>query len=97
VPFVIEQPTGDLTISKPVTFAAKLTRESRATRSMMWLWTGEASGDGQGYRVLATQNGSFPLPPDLAKTFPAVMHLRLYGMNANGKVYEVDSGCGLKQ
>jgi len=37
------------------------------------------------------------LPPDLAKTFPAVMHVRLYGMNANGKVYEVDSGCGLKQ
>ena len=96
VPFTIEQPTGDLATSKPVTFAAKLTRESRATRSMMWLWTGEAAGDGQGYRVLATQNGTFPLPPDLAKTFPAVMHLRLYGMNANGKVYEVDSGCGLK-
>ena len=25
------------------------------------------------------------------------MHLRLYGMNANGKVYEVDTGCGLDQ
>jgi len=97
VPFVIEQPTGDLTASKPVTFSAKLTRESRATRSMMWMWTGEVAGDGQGYRVLATRNGTFPLPADLAKNYPAVMHLRLYGMNGNGKVYEVDTGCGLKQ
>jgi hypothetical protein len=98
VPFVIEQPAGDLSVSKPVTFSAKLTRESRATRSMMWVWTGDASGQGQGYRVLATsQNGTFTLPADLAATYPAVMHLRLYGMNANGKVYEVDTGCGLNK
>jgi hypothetical protein len=98
VPFVIEQPTGDLSASKPVIFSAKLTKESRATRSMMWVWTGEASGEGQGYRVLSTsQQGTFPLPPDLARDFPAVMHLRLYGMNALGKVYEVDTGCGLNQ
>jgi hypothetical protein len=98
VPFVIEQPAGDLSISKPVTFSAKLTRESRASSSMMWLWTGEASGEGQGYRVLATtQKGTFPLPADLAGTYPAAMHLRLYGMNANGKVYEVDTGCGLNK
>jgi hypothetical protein len=98
VPFTIEQPTGDLAVSKPVTFAAKITHESRATRSMMWVWTGEAAGEGQGYRVLATsQNGTFPLPADLANNYPATMHLRLYGMNANGKVYEVDTGCGLNQ
>jgi hypothetical protein len=98
VPFVIEQPTGDLTVSKPVAFSAKITRDSRATRSMMWEWTGDASGEGQGYRVLAgTQQGTFTAPPGLAATYPAVMHLRLYGMNANGKVYEVDAGCGLKQ
>ena len=54
------------------------------------------AADGQGYRVLSTsQSGSFGLPPDLALQFPAIMHLRLYGMNANGKVYEVDTGCGL--
>jgi hypothetical protein len=98
VPFTIEQPVGDLAVPKPVTFSAKLTRESRATRTMMWVWTGEAAGEGQGYRVLATsRNGTFPLPADLARNFPAVMHLRLYGMNANGKVYEVDTGCGLIQ
>ena len=98
VPFVIEQPTGDISVSKPIVFSAKLTRETRATRTMMWLWTGEASGQGQGYRVLATsQKATVPLPPDLAETLPAVMHLRLYGMNANGKVYEVDAGAGLNK
>jgi hypothetical protein len=98
VPFVIEQPTGDLSLSKPVTFSARITRETRATRSMMWVWTGDASGQGQGYRVLATsQKGTYPMPADLAATYPAVIHLRLYGMNANGKVYEVDAGCGLNQ
>ena len=98
VPFAIEQPTGDLSVSKPATYSAKITKETRATRSMMWLWTGEVAADGQGYRVLATgQKASQPAPADLARNFPAVMHLRLYGMNANGKVYELDTACGLEK
>lgn len=32
------------------------------------------------------------IPPDLAVHFPAIAHLRLYGMNAMGKVYELDMG-----
>jgi hypothetical protein len=93
VPFVIEQPSGDISKSKPWAFAAKLTRESRATRTMWWLWMGDVAADHQGYRVLATgQKGQATIPPDLAKNFPAILHLRLYGMNANGKVYEADSG-----
>jgi hypothetical protein len=96
VPFVIEHPSGDLPISAPVSYSAKITRESRATRLMRWLWIGDVAADGQGFRVLATsQEGTFRLPGDLALEFPAIMHLRLYGMNANGKVYEVDTGCGL--
>src|ERR1035437_9339607 len=82
VPFAIEAPAGDLSVTKPVEFAAKLTKESRATRSMRWLWLGDVAADGQGFRVLATgQKGTFAIPPDLAKNYPAVMHLRLYGMN----------------
>ena len=51
------------------------------------------AADHQGVRVLATgQKGNFQVPPDLARSYPADMHLRLYGMNANGKVYEVDTG-----
>ena len=93
VPFAIEAPKGTLSVSKPTPFAAKMTRESRATRSMMWLWMGEVAADQQGYRVLATsQKGNMQAPRDIAKNYPATMHLRLYGMNANGKVYELDSG-----
>ncbi len=96
VPFAIEQPKGDLTMSMPVMYSAKLTRQSRATRWMMFLWKGEVSADHQGYRILATgKQATAPLPADIARTFPAVMHLRLYGMNANGKVYELDTACGI--
>lgn len=98
VPFVIEQPTGDLSLSKPTPFAAKLTKETRATRSMYWLWMGEVAADHQGYRVLATgQKGTMQPPRGIATYFPALMHLRLYGMNANGKVYEIDAACQINQ
>jgi hypothetical protein len=94
VPFAIEQPTGDLSLSRPSPYAAKVTRETRATRSMRWLWMGEVAADRAGYRVLATgQKGTMPVPPGIARNFPALMHLRLYGMNANGKVYELDAAC----
>jgi hypothetical protein len=33
----------------------------------------------------------------LAKNFPAIMHLRLYGMNSNGKVYTMDAAFGLNK
>jgi len=59
---------------------------------------GDVAADGQGYRVLATgQKGNLRPPPDIAKNFPAVMHLRLYGMNANGKVYELDAALGINR
>jgi hypothetical protein len=91
VPFTIEQPVQDPSVRVPPPFAAKITRETRATRSMMWLWTGDVSADGQGYRVLATGSKGTMRPfTGIAKNFPATMHLRLYGMNANGKVYAID-------
>jgi len=37
VPFTIEQPIEDIHVRVSPPFAAKLTRETRATRSMMWL------------------------------------------------------------
>jgi len=98
VPYTIEQPSGDITVGKPAEYAEKMKRETRATRSMMWLWLGEVAADGQGYRVLGTAaKGSFTVPPGLAKNFPAVLILRLYGMNANGKVYELDDAVGLNR
>ena len=92
VPFEIVQPSGAaMTESHPPSFAAKITKETRATRSMMWLWTGESTADSEGYRVIGTgQKGTLQIPSHIAVTYPAVMGLRLYGMNANGKVYSVD-------
>jgi hypothetical protein len=91
VPFDIEQPSGDISLSKPAAFAVKMKRETRATRSMMYVWTGESAADGQGFRVLGTgAKGTLRADPGIAKNFPAVLHLRLLGMNANGKVYALD-------
>ena len=72
VPFTIEQPAADINVRVSPPFAAKLTKETRATRTMMWLWTGEVSADGQGYRVLATgQKGVMRPLAGIAKNFPA--------------------------
>ena len=98
VPFQIEQPAGDLSVSKPAPYSAKITRQTRATGSMMWLWTGDITSDRQGYRVLGTgQKGDMQPPASMAKTLPATLLLRVYGMNANGKVYELNKACQLTQ
>lgn len=99
VPYEIVEPSADtLSVAKPVRLAAKVTRETRGTRSMMWLWTGEVSADGQGYRVLgAGQEGETRIPAGIAMRYPAVLSLRLAGMNANGKVYFLDKVYRLTQ
>jgi len=91
VPFTVEQPTQDLTLKVSAPYAAKLTKETRATRTMWYLWTADVSTGGQGYRVIGTgASGTFRPLNGIAKEFPAIMHLRVYGMNANGKVYALD-------
>jgi hypothetical protein len=90
-PFAIDQPSGDLAIGRPAPYAAKITRATRATRSMSWVWTGEVPAEGQGFRVLSSgAQGTFEPPAELARNYPAVLLVRLYGMNANGKVYTID-------
>ena len=65
---------------------------------MMYLWTGEVSSDGSGYRVLATgERGTMQIPADIGRKFPALLNVRLYGMNANGKVYQLDRVYHLNQ
>jgi hypothetical protein len=91
VPFTIEQPSTDLSLKVSAPYAAKLTKETRATRTMMYLWTGDVSAGGQGYRVIGTgASGTLRPLNGIAREFPAIMHLRVYGMNANGKVYALD-------
>lgn len=92
IPFEVSAPTGDaLIVGKPLKFAAKLTKETRASKAMLYLWTVEATNDKQGYRVIGTtREGEFTIPESIARTYPAVMNLRVYGINGNGKVYAID-------
>jgi hypothetical protein len=87
-----EPPGPELSISKPARYAAKLKRETRATRTMCYLWTGEVLGDGQGFRVLGTgQEGEFQVSKALPAPKPdSSLTLHVTGMNANGKVYILD-------
>ncbi len=69
----------------------KLKRETRGTREMRYLWTGEVPTEGRGYRILGTgPQGTLQIPDTLAKIFPAVFNMRIYAINAVGKVYAVD-------
>ena len=92
LPFTVEEPSAhSLTAGKPVQFAAKLTRQTRATRAMMYLWTAEVPTDGQGYRVIGTGSpGTFAIPASVARNFPAVLVIHLTALNANGKAYAAD-------
>jgi hypothetical protein len=92
IPFVIEAPSEEtIQAGKRVKFAAKLTRETRASKAMMYVWTAEITVDHQGYRVIGTgQGGDFVVPVALSKSYPAVLNLRLYGINGVGKVYALD-------
>lgn len=92
LPYEIVEPAGDqLPVGKPVKFGVKLTRATRATRAMLYLWTAEVTGGDQGFRVLATtDSGEFEVPPGIVKRRPANLNLRLLGMNALGKVYSVN-------
>ncbi len=96
-PFEIALPSGDASLSSPGKYEAKLKRETRATRSMMYLWTGEVTAGGKGSRVVGTgREGTLQIPKDVTKQVPAVFNLHVWGMNANGKVYSQDKIVTLK-
>jgi len=92
VPFAIDAPSErSLPAAKPVQFSTKITRQTRATGSMMFLWTAEVPTDGEGFRVIGTGSpGSFIIPPNIAQNFPAVLAVHLTALNAHGKAYALD-------
>lgn len=99
LPFEIAQPaTNTISLRSPGQFAVKLTKETRATRRMQYVWTGEVSADGESYRVLGTgPQGSLQIPSNIARRFPALLHIRVTAMNANGKIYIADRNYDLTQ
>jgi hypothetical protein len=92
IPFKIDEPAkDDLSASKPQPYKLTLTKQTRGTRWMYYMWTGEVVTTGQGARVLGTgPDGTFRIPPEFVTKGPAVLNLHLSGMNANGKVYALD-------
>ena len=92
IPFEIVEPSADeLRAGADVKYAVKIKRETRGTRSMMYLWTGEVVAGAKGARVLGTgSEGVFQIPPDLIATGEAVLNLRVTAVNANGKAYSLD-------
>lgn len=99
VPFAMVEPTVDtVSLQRPAPYAVQLRKTTRATRTMMYVWTGEVVTGGQGARVLGTgEKGQLKIPADLATKFPAVLSLRVIGMNANGKIYAADKVLRLTQ
>jgi hypothetical protein len=98
IPFELVEPAaGDIAAGQPVPFKMKLKRETYATRRMMYLLVGEVARDGQAARVIATGAGdTLTVPKGIAATLPAVMMVRVLGMNAAGKVYATQQVFGLK-
>jgi hypothetical protein len=99
VPFEIQLPAeGEITAGEVVEFNATLKKTNRATSNMMWLWTAEVPASGLGYRTVATtQFGRFTIPPDIAREFPATLHLRVAGIDGNGKLFSTDRVYTLKK
>src|ERR1700722_8899892 len=92
IPFeVTAVPENMLVAGVPTEFSVKLTRATRATRSMMFLWTAEVVAGGRGFRVLGTGSpGPFGGPASVPANFPAVLSIHVTALNAHGKAYQTD-------
>ncbi len=92
IPFDINiKDSMDIKAGMPIPYEIRITKDSRATRFMQYLITADVPTEGQGMRVISTQSkGTLILPPSLATKYPAVLNLRVAGMNANGKLYFMD-------
>ena len=92
LPYEIVEPSTDTIVAgKEIKYAVKLKRETRGTRSMMYMWTAEVASDGQGARVVATgSEGNLRIPPSIIRNYPAVLNMRVTALNANGKAYSLD-------
>ena len=90
LPFAIQFPTeSELTAGREHEFSATLTKSTIAAKRMLWLWTAETAGSGRGRRILGTrQFGSFPIPADIAASYPATLSVRLFGIDGAGRLFE---------
>jgi hypothetical protein len=92
VPFTVVEPSGaELSLAQPAAYAIKLTRETKALQRTMYEWTGEVTLSDRGPRVIGIgPGGTFHIPANIARDYPAALHVRITGMNGLGKVYTLD-------
>ena len=92
VPFDVVEPSGDtISLSKPLEYSIKMKRETKALQHMMYEWTGEVTVDNRSYRIIGSgANGTLRIPGNIARDYPAALHVKVMGMNALGKVYTLD-------
>jgi hypothetical protein len=92
VPFDVVEPSGDtISLSKPAKYSIKMNRETKALRHMMYEWTGEVTADNRSYRIIGTgASGTLRIPANIARDYPAALHLKVTAMNGLGKVYTLD-------
>lgn len=97
-PYEVSSPAGSgLSLANPPQFSLKITRNSRATRTLLVEWTGEVTAAGQGYRVIGVgREGPLRIPPAIVPIGSAAsLLMHVFVLNANGKVYEIDKVFGL--
>ncbi len=96
-PFEISQPGGDsISLSDPISYAVKLTRANRASRTMQYVWWGEIAHGGDGARVLGIGSGGKSDALNKMAADAPNINIRVEAINANGKAYEVDKVYELK-
>jgi hypothetical protein len=99
LPFTINIPDNtDLKAGAAIPFEIKIVKDTRATRFMQYHVSVDVPTEPQGLRIVSTEaKGTFTIPVNVATRFPAVLNLRVTGMNANGKVYALDRVVRLTQ
>ena len=98
LPFTLALPAAadSISASHATPYRITLKRETRASKAMQYVITGEVTADGQGSRVLATgAQGVLTIPANLTQRYPALLHLRIEAVNGVGKAYSFDQNFNL--
>lgn len=88
---VTPAPGGTLKAGAETPFEIKLKRETPGTRRMMYLMMADVPSGGQGFRYVGSgANGRLRVSPQVLRDTPTTLNMRIYALNAPGKVYSVD-------
>ena len=94
IPYELLTPKPDETTlapGRPAPFQIRLRKETKGTRRMMYMLTGEVVLDGSGMRVLGTgASGTLNIPREMLVSEKGVLNVRIEGLNAAGKLYALD-------